>query len=136
MRKKLVVILLSVGIIIFSGVTYIFYSSTYKKQEFNGSGEPSQNVVKFKAKLKEKPIKVENGDGYYLSFDNVKAIESNDDKELLVLNNGGILITEIPEGKEIMEGDTILVSVQRQFAISYSEPPQLLGNSVIDVQFN
>ncbi|NBJ47150.1 hypothetical protein C6N01_13125 [Enterococcus faecalis] len=135
MRKKYVVVLFSICLVFFSVITYLFNSSMYKTQEFNGSVETRQNVIKFKAKLTEKPKKVENSDDYYLIFDNVKAMESKNDEELVVLNNGGVVITRIPKGIEPAKGDTILVSIQKQFATSYSEPPQLLGNSVIEVQF-
>ncbi|MFC0616120.1 hypothetical protein [Enterococcus faecalis] len=136
MSKKFGVALISISIclVLFSVITYLFCSSMYKTQEFNGSLESRQNVVKFKAKLTEKPKKVEDSDDYYLIFDNVKAMDSKNNGELVILNNGGVLITSIPKGVEAVKGDTILVSVQKQFATSHSEPPMLLGNSVIEVQ--
>lgn len=96
--------------------------------------ESNQSVIAFAATLTDIPRQVEQTDNYYLSFDNVHADEESQN-ELIIFHEGGALITTLPADKEIKSGDKINVTVHKDFATTYSMPPQLIGNSVISVSF-
>lgn len=97
--------------------------------------ESNQSVTVFSATLTDEPRQIEQTDNYYLSFDNVHADNDESQRELAILHEGGALITTLPADKEIKAGDQINVIVHKDFATTYSTPPQLIGNSVISVSF-
>ncbi|MRJ30704.1 hypothetical protein FDP48_12225 [Enterococcus faecalis] len=136
MNKKIVVGIIGGMIVLFSVVIYLRFSDIYRwyQPDISG-GNANQEELVFSAKLTENPIQIENSEDYYIRFDNVKAIDSRDQEDLLVLNRGGVLITKIPSDKKVKKGDKMVVTIHRQFATTFSEPPQILGNSVVDVQF-
>lgn len=136
MNKKIVVGIIGTLVVLFSVVMYLRFSDIYRwyQPDISG-GNASQEELVFSAKLTENPNKIEDSEDYYIRFDNVKAIDSRDQEDLLVLNRGGVLITKIPSGKKVKKGDKMVVTIHRQFATTFSEPPQILGNSVVDVQF-
>lgn len=136
MNKKIVVGIIGALVVLFSIVVYLRFSDIYRwyQPDISG-GNANQEELVFSAKLTENPNKIEDSEDYYIRFDNVKAIDSRDQEDLLVLNRGGVLITKISSDKKVKKGDKILVTIHRQFATTFSEPPQILGNSVVDVQF-
>lgn len=97
--------------------------------------ESNQSVIAFAATLTDIPRQIEQTDSYYLSFDDVHADDDDSQRELSILHEGGALITTLPADKEIKAGDKINVTVHKDFATTYSIPPQLIGNSVISVSF-
>ncbi len=136
MNKKIVVGIIGALVVFFSVVIYLRFSDIYRwyQPDISG-GNANQEEMVFSAKLTENPKKIEDSEDYYIIFNNVKAIDSRDQENLLVLNRGGVLLAKIPSGKKVKKGDKIVVTIHRQFATTFSEPPQLLGNSVVDVQF-
>lgn len=136
MNKKIVVGIIGALVVFFSVVMYLRFSDIYRwyQPDISG-GNANQEEFVFSAKLTENPNKIEDSEDYYIRFDHVKAIDSRDQEDLLVLNRGGVLITKIPSDKKVKKGDKMVVTIHRQFATTFSEPPQILGNSVVDVQF-
>lgn len=136
MNKKIIVGIIGALVVLFSVVMYLRFSDIYRwyQPDISG-GNVNQEELVFSAKLTENPNKIEDSEDYYIRFDNVKAVDSRDQEDLLVLNRGGVLITKIPSDKKVKKGDKMVVTIHRQFATTFSEPPQILGNSVVDVQF-
>lgn len=136
MNKKIVVGIIGGMIVLFSVVIYLRFSDVYRwyQPDISGGNENKSEFL-FSAKLTEKPIQIENSEDYYIRFDNVNAVDSRDQEDLLVLNRGGSLIAKIPSDKKVKKGNKIIVTVHREFVTTFSEPPQIIGNSVVDVQF-
>lgn len=124
MKKILIVGVILLGVLITCAVVLMR----------NLNNVSNANYIEFTATIARTPSKTAQTEDYYVYFNNVKTTEE-DEQELEIFNNGGVLITQLPEGKEIKPGDKIAVTLHREFAATHSLPPQIIGNSVISVSF-
>lgn len=99
---------------------------------------PSQSVIEFTATINiaSEQVNQANKNDWYISFDKVQATDKEKQIELSTFNKGGSLITSLPVNKKIKSGDKINVVIHRDFSVTHSIPPQLIGNSVISISFN
>lgn len=126
---------LGISILVLLSVSTLLFIKKNHHIDTSVSKGSNQSVLEFSATLTESPKQVDQTDSYYLSFDNIQAEDRESRRELCALSKGGRLITTLPANKEIRSGDKIRVRVHRDFAITRSIPPQLIGNSVISVSF-
>ncbi|MDN3185242.1 hypothetical protein [Enterococcus faecalis] len=91
--------------------------------------------IVFKATISRTPNPTQQKNEYYVYFNNVETTEKKYQSELEIFNNGGILVAALPAGKTLNLGDEIQVTLHKDFATTHSIPPQIIGNSVIDVSY-
>ncbi|MDG4966255.1 hypothetical protein OGZ37_06650 [Lactococcus lactis] len=128
MRNKTTLSLLVLTTFALIGVFYI--TSNINKMRASKS-----NQISFVADLIDSPRRDEETGQYFIFFDNVKAFNKVNKKDLASLNQGGILVTDVPADTPIEKKTKVIVTLKRNFATTNSLPPQILGHGVVSVKF-